>query len=485
METVTAKQRILLTGATGYIGRRLKLRLLEDPTVSLRLLVRNPDALGSSVRARAGIVQGSTFEPEALAQAMKGIDVAYYLIHSLGSGDFAQKDRTSAVNFRDAAIKAGVKKIVYLGGLGVKEAGTSAHLLSRIETGELLSARPEKIDVLWFRAGVIIGSGSASFEIIRNLIQKLPVMITPKWVGTRAQPIGVDDVIAYLDAARNPSVTGSHMVDIGAEVLSYREMMRQCAGVMGLRRLILPVPLLSVTLSSYWLNLFTPVPYAVARSLIEGLGSEVVVQNGEAARLFPGIRPVPFKSAVAGALKEAEENQVLSRWSDRGGDVWETDHARSIADAVFVDRKTLPLENRTAEAVFRSVCSIGGKNGWFAYDPLWRVRGFFDKLAGGAGLNRGRRSQNDLRIGDSLDFWKVVDIVPDERLLLYAQMKLPGKAWLEFRIDGGRLVQSAYFIPKGVWGRLYWYLLIPLHFLVFRDMIRSVLAGAKPNLGKS
>jgi uncharacterized protein YbjT (DUF2867 family) len=478
METETAKQRILLTGATGYIGRRLKLHLLEDTNVALRLLVRHPDALGSSVRARAGIVKGSTFEPEALAQAMEGIDVAYYLIHSLGSGDFAQKDRTSAVNFRDAAIRAGVKKIVYLGGLGVKEAGTSEHLLSRIETGELLSARPEKIDVLWFRAGVIIGSGSASFEIIRNLIQKLPVMITPKWVGTRAQPIGVDDVVAYLNAARTPAIAGSHTVDIGAEVLSYREMMRQCAEVMGLKRLILPVPFLSVTLSSYWLNLFTPVPYAVARSLIEGLGSEVVVQNDNAARLFPGIRPVPFKRAVAKALNEAEENQVISRWSDRGGDVWETDHGRSIADAVFVDRKTLPLENRTAEAVFKSVCSIGGKNGWFAYDPLWKLRGLFDKLAGGAGLNRGRRSQSDLRVGDSLDFWKVVDVVPDERLLLYAQMKLPGKAWLEFRIDGDRLVQSAYFIPKGLWGRLYWYALIPLHALVFRNMIRSVLEGS-------
>ena len=479
MKTDTPNQRILLTGATGYIGRRLKRRLLEDPNVALRLLVRNPDALGSAVRARAEVVQGSTFTPEALSQAMEGIDVAYYLVHSLGSGDFAEKDRTSAVNFRDAALRAGVKKIVYLGGLGVKTAGTSKHLLSRIETGELLSDRPDKIDVLWFRAGVIIGSGSASFEIIRNLIQKLPVMITPKWVSTRAQPIGVDDVIAYLDAARSPAITGSRTVDIGAEVLSYGEMMRQCADVMGLKRLILPVPFLSVTLSSYWLNLFTPVPYAVARSLIEGLGSEVVVQNDNAARLFPAIRPAPFKSAVARALKEAEENQVFSRWSDRGGDVWETDHGRSIADAVFVDRKTLPVGNRTAAAVFKSVCAIGGKNGWFAYDPLWRARGFFDKLAGGAGLNRGRRSQNELRVGDSLDFWKVVDVVPDKRLLLFAQMKLPGKAWLEFRIDGDRLVQSAYFIPKGVWGRLYWYLLIPLHLLVFRNMIRSVLNRAE------
>jgi len=476
METPKAKQHILLTGATGYIGRRLKQRLLGDPGVSLRLLVRHPEALGESVRARAEIVAGSTFDPEALAHAMEGIDTAYYLIHSLGSGDFAQKDRDSATAFRDAALKAGVGKIVYLGGLGVKNPHTSEHLLSRIETGEILSQRPEAVDVLWFRAGVIIGSGSASFEIIRNLVQKLPVMITPRWVTTRAQPIGVDDVIAYLDAARNPDVRGSHMIDIGSEVLSYGTMMLQCAEVMGLRRYLIPVPLLTPTLSSYWLNLFTPVPYAVARSLIEGLSSEVVVQNDNAARLFPNIRPLPFKQAVAGALKEAEQNQVISRWSDRGGDVWETDHGRSIANAVFVDRRELPLGAHTADAVFRSFCAIGGVNGWYGYHPLWTLRGIFDKMAGGAGLNRGRRSQNELRIGDSLDFWKVVDVVPGGRLLLYAQMKLPGRAWLEFKIDNGRLVQSAYFIPKGVWGRLYWYALVPLHSLVFRDMIRSVLA---------
>jgi uncharacterized protein YbjT (DUF2867 family) len=478
VKTLQKRERILLTGATGYIGRRLKQQLLNDETVTLRLLVRHPGSLSASVAESAEIVEGSTFDAAALAEAMEEVDIAYYLIHSLGQDDFAERDRISATNFRDAAIEAGVKKIIYLGGLGVVNDQTSEHLLSRIETGNILSQFPEKIDVIWFRAGIIIGSGSASFEIIRHLIQKLPVMITPKWVRTRAQPIGVDDVIAYLMSARRGTVSGSYIVDIGSEILCYQSMMLQCAEVMGLKRLILPVPFLSIGLSSYWLNLFTPVPFSVASSLIKGLRSEVVAQNDNARRLFGDIHPASFKQAVLKALQEAEENQVVSRWSDRGGDVWETDHKGSIADALFMDRQILPLEELPARSVYQSFISIGGQNGWFRYGWLWEIRGALDKMAGGAGLNRGRRSQTELRIGDSLDFWKVVDIRKDERLLLYAQMKVPGKAWLEFKIDDGVLIQSAYFLPKGVLGRLYWYAMFPFHLLVFRNMIRSVLKKA-------
>ncbi len=470
---------ILLTGATGYIGRRLKQILSADPEVHLRLLVRHPESLSKQISASVAVVRGSTFEPDALKKAMEGIDVAYYLIHSLGHDDYQQRDRQSAINFRDAAIAAGVRKIVYLGGLGVKNALTSEHLASRIETGELLSARPEDIDVLWFRAGVIIGSGSASFEIIRNLIEKLPIMITPRWVRTMAQPIGVDDVLAYLDAARNPTIAGSSIIDIGAEKLCYQNMMLQCAEVMGLRRFIIPVPFLSIGLSSYWLNLFTPVPYGVAASLIEGLRSEVVVQNDHARQLFPDINPASFKAAVAKAVEDVENNQIISRWSDQGGGVWEEDHGSSIADAVFVERREISLGEVSPDAVFKSFCAIGGEGGWFGYDWLWVLRGFLDKMLGGAGLNRGRRHQHHLRIGDSLDFWKVVDVRQGERLLLFAQMKVPGKAYLEFRIDGEKLVQSAYFLPKGLWGRLYWYMLVPLHALVFGDMIRSVMQRAQ------
>jgi len=479
MKTSINKQTILLTGATGYIGRRLKHKLLESSDIRLKLLVRHANSLGDNVRENTEIIEGSTFDQDVLEKAMQDVDVAYYLIHSLGQDDYAELDRKSAKNFREAAIKAGVKKIIYLGGLGVVNQDTSEHLLSRIETGEILSEKPKDIDVIWFRAGVIIGSGSASFEIIRNLIQKLPVMITPKWVRTKAQPIGVEDVISYLEHAKEDTINGSHIVDIGAEELCYQEMMVECAKVMGLRRLIIPVPFLSVGLSSYWLNIFTPVPFSVASSLIKGVRCEVLVQNDNAKKLFSDIRPSSFRQSIANALLEAEENQVISRWSDRGNDVWETDHKNSIAQAVFIDRQILPLGDLSAHDVHQSYLGIGGENGWFSYGWLWKFRGFFDKLAGGAGLNRGRRSQHELRIGDSLDFWKVVDIQQDERLLLYAQMRVPGKAWLEFKIHEGKLIQSAYFLPKGVLGRLYWYALVPLHYLVFKDMIQSVLNKAQ------
>ena len=484
MKTSSNKQTILLTGATGYIGRRLKHNLLKDSSIRLKLLVRHAHSLANNIRDNVEVFEGSTFDQDALEKAMQDVEVAYYLIHSLGNDDYAELDRISAKNFREAAIKAGVKKIIYLGGLGVINKDTSEHLRSRIETGEILSEKPEEIDVIWFRAGVIIGSGSASFEIIRNLIQKLPVMITPKWVRTKAQPIGVEDVINYLERAKKHTLTGSHIVDIGSEKLCYQEMMVQCAETMGLKRLIIPVPFLSIGLSSYWLNIFTPVPFSVAASLIKGVRSEVVVQNDNAKTLFNDIHPSTFKQSIKKALLEAEENQVISRWSDRGSDVWETDHKDSIANAVFIDRQVLPIGDLNEHDVHKSYLGIGGENGWFSYDWLWEIRGLLDKLAGGAGLNRGRRSQHELRIGDSLDFWKVIDIQQDERLLLYAQMRLPGKAWLEFKIHNGKLIQSAYFLPKGVLGRLYWYTLVPLHYFVFRDMIRSVLEKAHTLHGK-
>jgi uncharacterized protein YbjT (DUF2867 family) len=473
------KRTILLTGATGYIGRRLKQELLKDETVSLKLLVRNKETMDHQIQQKAQIIEGSTFDLEALEVAMQGVQVAYYLIHSLADKNYQELDKQSARNFRDAAINAGVKKIIYLGGLGVVDENISKHLLSRIETGEILSEYPQKIDVIWFRAGVIIGSGSASFEIIRNLIQKIPILITPKWVHVKAQPIGVDDIITYLKTAKEEKINGTHIVDIGSQILSYGQMMLQCAEVMELKRFIIPVPFLTIGLSSYWLNLFTPVPFRVARSLIEGLRSEVVIQNQNAAKLFGDIKPVSFKEAVKKALFEAEQNQVISRWSDSGEDVWSIDHKGSIAEAVYIDEQIIDIDANSAEKVFQSFCSIGGENGWFRYDWLWEIRGLLDKLFGGAGLNRGRRSKTVLRKGDSLDFWKVVDVVPNKRLLLFAQMKVPGKAWLEFVIDKDRLIQRAYFLPQGVLGRLYWFSLLPLHYFVFRDMIDSVYEKSK------
>ncbi|MFT7824055.1 MAG: SDR family oxidoreductase [Sulfurimonas sp.] len=466
--------KILLTGANGYIGRRLKKRLLQQD-ISLRLLVRNPKSLDKQIHQKAEVFQGSTFDPRSLEKALEGVDTPYYLIHSLQSPDYRELDRQSAQHFLDAAIKCGVKRIIYLGGLGIK-AEASEHLLSRIETGEILSSRPELIQTIWIRAGVIIGSGSASFEIIRHLAEKLPVMVTPKWVSTLAQPIGVDDVIRYLDSAKDLSYEQNLTVDIGSEKMTYKEMMLSCARVLGLHRIILPLPILTIKLSSYWLNLLTPVPYNMAKSLIEGLSSEIVIQNEHAKKYFPHIHPVSFEEAVQKAIREMEENQVYSRWSDAGGgiDLWEEEHKNDPSSAILIDRQTINIRAIPREKLYSTFCSIGGKEGWFGYGWLWKLRGWIDKLIGGAGLNRGRRDACMLRVGESVDFWRVEDLKPNERLLLRAQMKVPGKAWLEFRIQGNEFIQTAYFYPRGFWGRLYWYMLTPVHYLVFRNMIRSI-----------
>ncbi|MGE4456593.1 MAG: SDR family oxidoreductase [Arcobacteraceae bacterium] len=466
---------VLLTGANGYIGRRLKNRLLQDENINLKIMVRKKDSISANLN-NVEIVEGNSFDLESLKKALSGVDVAYYLIHSLTSTNYQELDKQSAKNFIDVAKECGVKKIIYLGGLGEKESA-STHLISRIETGEILSSCPE-VQALWFRAGVIIGSGSASFEIIRNITQKLPVMITPKWVSTLAQPIGVDDVIEYLYQGLYLDNKENLIIDIGAEQMSYKDMMEKTGEVMGLNRKLIPVPFLSPKLSSYWLTLFTPVPYNVASSLIEGLKSKVVVQNDNAMRFFE-IKPKSFKDSVAQALKEIETNQVISRWSDSFGDVWEKDHTKDIANAVFTDRQIRDISNMDKAKVFEAFMCIGGQNGWFGYDWLWNLRGFVDKLLGGYGTNRGRRDQCTLRIGDSLDFWKVVDVKADERLLLYAQMKLPGRAWLEFIIKDGKLIQTAYFYPNGLWGRIYWYMLVPAHWLIFRNMIDNILKKAR------
>jgi uncharacterized protein YbjT (DUF2867 family) len=408
------------------------------------------------------------------------VDTAFYLIHSMGdTRDYRELDRLSAENFRDTCIAAGARRIIYLGGLGVKESA-SDHLLSRIETGEILSAKPDRIQTIWVRAAVIIGSGSASFEIIRHLTQKLPVMITPRWVRTRIQPIGIDDVLSYLQASIDLVHEGNLVVDIGCEVLSFQQMMQQAAEVMGLKRLVIPVPVLSPRLSSYWLILFTPIPYKLASALVEGMKSETILQNDHAARYFPDIHPVLFREAVGRATKELEKNQVISRWCDSTGqqacDIKDFDNP---AGAILRDIRSIPFsKGERPEDVFRSACAIGGAHGWFRYDFLWRIRGLIDKLAGGYGLNRGRRLDRELRLGDALDFWKVVDIKGGKRLLLYAQMKLPGDAWLEFDVQPNQLVQTAHFLPRGLLGRLYWYSITPLHNLVFADLALAVVGDA-------
>lgn len=467
--------KILLTGATGYIGHRLALRLVNSGA-DLRLFVRNKNKIDGFLRTRCEIFEGDTFDPESLGTALRGVHTAYYLIHSMGkTGSFESADLRSAENFRSACIRSGVKKIIYLGGLGVKDTA-SRHLLSRIETGETLSKEPEKIDVIWFRAGVIIGSGSASYEIIRNISQKLPVMITPKWVSTVTEPIGVDDVISYLASASDENIKGSHTVDIGSERMTFREMMIKAAAAMGLKRRIIPVPLLTPNLSSYWLILFTPVTFSVAKALIEGLSSETVKLNDNALRLFPHITPEPFTVSVGKAVEEVENHQVISSWCDSsGGGQCDIPLVHDISVAVFRDRYIQTFDGKTPEQLFKGIISIGGKDGWGLYNTLWKTRGLIDKLFGGYGLNRGRRDQNELRVGDSLDFWKVADIAENKRLLLQAQMKLPGKAWLEFQIMDGVFIMTALFYPKGIFGRLYWYAMLPFHKLIFPAVMREII----------
>ena len=469
--------KILLTGSTGYIGRRLKQKLLNDENIELKLLVRNKKSV-SSVDKNVEIIEGDTFDKESLREALKDVEIAYYLIHSLSNENYKDLDKTSAQNFLDVANECGVKRIIYLGGLGVKNENTSEHLLSRIETGEILSSN-KNVQTIWVRAGVIIGSGSASFEIIRNLTEKLPIMTTPKWVDTKAQPIAVNDVLSYLHSALYLEKKENLIVDIGSEQLSYKNMMLKTAKVLGLKRYLITLPFMSINLSSYWLNLFTPVPFTVAKALIEGLKSEVIIQNDNAKKYFPNIIPISYEDAVTNAIKEIEANQVISRWNDKGDGVWEKNAQNEISKAIFIDRKEMDISNIEASKVYQAFIGIGGENGWFDFDFLWELRGIIDKLIGGVGLKRGRRSQCDLRISDCLDFWKVVDLQKDERLLLYAQMKLPGTAWLEFKIKDNKLIQSAYFYPKGVFGRLYWYALVPLHYFVFNNMIKSIIKKVK------
>jgi len=473
------KTRVLITGATGYIGRRLKNRLLNNPKLHVRVFVRNALKVQEKSRRQIEIVEGDTFNPEKLVQAVKDIDVAFYLIHSMGADkDFSDLDRKSAENFREACIAAGIKKIIYLGGLGVKKTA-SKHLLSRIETGEVLSARPDKVTTIWVRAGIIIGAGSISFEILRNLVEKLPIMVTPRWVSTRTQPIAVDDVLSYLIDSIWLQTDENLIVDIGSETMSFRDMMIAAARVLGLKRFILPLPILTPKLSSYWLILFTPVPYKIAAALVEGLKSETVQQNDNAKRCFPEIKPLSFEDAVRQAIEEIEAEQVISRWCDSsGGESCDIIYQDDPSSAIIRDRREIEFDNVTPEKVFQSAIAIGGARGWYKYNFLWRLRGAMDKMVGGYGLNRGRRLSNELRIGDSLDFWKVADIKPNKRLLLLAQMKLPGKAWLEFIIEDNRLIQTAHFYPRGVLGRLYWYSTLLFHNLVFQDLAEKIVKQA-------
>jgi uncharacterized protein YbjT (DUF2867 family) len=408
------------------------------------------------------------------------VDSAYYLIHSMRRhADFGQRDLRAARNFAQAAANQGVGRIIYLGGLGKDDGGLSEHLRSRQETGAAL--REAGVPVIEVRASVIVGAGSVSFEMIRNLTERLPVMVCPRWVDSRTQPIAVDDALSYLVAALDIPVNEGEVIEIGGrDVLTYREMMQLYAKVRGLRRFILPIPILTPRLSSYWVHLVTPIPSEIARPLIQGLGVEVIVTDDRAKRLFPDIVPVDYETAVRRALDSLEAGAVESSWSDA--------LVSSQGDAVpvsFTTEAGMLIERRQREveapasAVFAEFAGLGGRTGWLAFNPLWRLRGAADRLVGGVGFRRGRRHPADLRVGDAVDFWRVEALEPGQLVRLRAEMKLPGRAWLQFEVEPleegrTRLLQTAFFAPKGLSGLLYWYLLYPIHGFLFSRLIDTV-----------
>jgi uncharacterized protein YbjT (DUF2867 family) len=478
-------ERVLVTGTTGYIGGRLVSPLLERG-YSVRVMARDPQRLeGRDWLEQVEAVQGDVFKPETLEGALAEMDAAYYLIHSLEGGAFAQRDLEAATAFGEAAAKAGVKRIIYLGGLGNPEAELSEHLRSRQETGRAL--RTGGVPVTEFRAAIIVGAGSISFEMVRYLTERLPVMITPRWVNTRIQPISADDVIAYLVSALETPESSGETIEIGgADVLRYAEMMMQYAKARGLRRLLIPVPVLTPLLSSYWVHLITPAPAKLARPLIEGLRNEVIVHDDKAKRLFPHIKPVAYAAAVQRALADLNAGHIESTWSDSL-----TSSMGDITPVAFVDERGMLIERRqkvinaSPEAVYRVCARIGGQNHWPVYNWLWRVRGEIDRWIGGVGFRRGRRHPDEVRVGDAFDFWRVEAVKPDELLRLRAEMKLPGRGWLQFKMeraeDDGKtlLTQTAYYAPKGLWGTLYWYFSLPFHMLIFGEMIRELAVRAE------
>ncbi len=475
----------LVTGATGYIGGRLAPRLVEAGR-RVRVLARNAARVRSRPWAgRVDIVEGDVTDPDSLSRALDGVECAYYLIHSMGGGArFHETDVEAARLFGHAARDAGVGRIVYLGGLGDPNAELSAHLRSRQATGRALAEGG--VPVTEFRAAVIVGSGSISFEMIRYLVERLPVMVCPRWVYSRVQPIAVGDVLDYLAAAlRNPACAG-RVVEIGGrDATTYRGMMLGYARARGLRRRLVPVPVLTPRLSSYWVHWITPIPSRVSGPLIEGLRNEVVVRDESARDLFPEIEPRDYATAIAGVIDDLDHGRIDTAWSDAGGAGAAPDslpHLETREGMIF-ERRTLTAA-ASAEAVFRVIAGIGGDRGWFYADSLWRLRGRIDRLLGGAGLRRGRRHPDALRVGDALDFWRVEALEPGRLVRLRAEMKLPGRAWLQFRVSeeaGGhaRLEQTAGFLPKGLGGLLYWYGLYPVHARIFDGLARAIARRAE------
>ena len=458
------------------------MQALEQRQLRVRCLARRPEFLEPKVGPATEIVSGDVLDRTSLEEAMRGVDLAYYLVHSMGSsGSFEENDRNAARNFGAAAKAAGVGRIIYLGGLGNEQETLSAHLRSRQEVGQIL--RASGVPVLEFRASIIIGSGSLSFEMIRSLVERLPIMITPKWVSMPAQPMAIDDLIGYLLAALRLPISDYRIYEIGgADQVSYADVMRAYARQRGLRIRMIRVPVLTPFLSSLWLGLVTPLYARIGRKLIESIVHSTVVRDPSSLKVFD-IKPMGIEEAIAKALAKEEREFAATRWSD----------ALSSSGAIpswggvrfgtrLVDSRTVRVK-RSPEVTFSPIQRLGGESGWYAWNRLWRVRGFLDLLIGGVGVRRGRPTNNELRVGDTIDFWRVEKFEPNHLLRLAAEMKLPGRAWLEFEVSGdanaSTIRQTAIFDPVGFFGRLYWYALWPLHQLVFSGMLRRIREAAE------
>jgi uncharacterized protein YbjT (DUF2867 family) len=474
--------RVLVTGATGYIGGRLVERLWNrGPRV--RCVTRDPRRLDIHRWPGVELVEGDLVEEDASRRALDGVDVAYYLVHSMASGKmFPERDRQIAQNFATAARRAGVRRIIYLGGLGDAAETLSDHLNSRHEVGRILAA--SGVPVVEFRAAIIVGSGSVSFELIRCLTERLPIMIAPRWVESRCQPIGVRNVLEYLiEALDRRDAEGVYEIG-GPDVLTYREMMLVYANVRGLRRRILVLPVPHPEWSSRFIDLVTPIPYAIAQPLVAGLHTDLVVHDGRALDEFE-VRPMGYRDAVELALTRVASDEIETTWAsslasfsaDQAPERQLAVHEGMLFESHRIHSSAPP------EAVFAAACALGGDAGWPSGNWLWQIRGFLDRLSGGVGMRRGRRHPRELRTGEPLDFWRVEALEAPHLLRLRAEMKLPGTAWLQFEIlpdpQGSRIEQTAFFDPHGLPGYLYWYAFLPFHRFLFPGLIRAVRRSAE------
>jgi uncharacterized protein YbjT (DUF2867 family) len=488
--------KVAVIGSTGYVGGRLVPELLAAGH-DVRCLARNPDRLaGVDWRPDVEVMTADVLDEDSLDAALSGTEAVYYLVHAMGhAGDFEQADRLGAENTRTAAERAGVSRIVYLGGLGEDDPERlSSHLASRHEVGHVLAAG--KVPVTELRAAVIIGSGSASFEMLRHLDEVLPAMICPRWVTkTRCQPIAIADVLHYLVAVLDKPETAGKILEVGGpDVLTYRDMMDRYAAIAGLRkRLIIPVPLLTPRLSSHWVNLVTPLPYALARPLVDSLINDVVVDPERDIRGFIDHEPHTLDEAIQRALAVVGDLEIKTSWMDSAPTHTSASPMPQDPDwaggTIYEDVQEVAA-SASPTAVFTTVSGVGGARGWYVANPLWAIRGWLDKVIGGVGMRRGRRHPDELRVGDALDFFRVEAYEPPGLLRLRAEMKVPGDAWLEWRIteisDGGaRLRQLARFHPRGVTGRAYWWILLPIHKIMWKQLAQRLVATAEASTSEA